>query len=74
MGADHLVVPAIKQALPMLGQAREALIFAQCPTAVAKVRQAIKSAQSALRTAKRRVQVTSSGPKACTQCLVAVDR
>ena len=74
MGADHLVVPAIKQALSMLGQAREALIFAQCPTAVAKVRQAIKSAQSALRTAKRRVQVASSGPKACSQCLVAVDR
>jgi hypothetical protein len=33
MGAVHLVVPAIKQALSMLGQAREALIFAQCPTA-----------------------------------------
>jgi hypothetical protein len=46
MGADHLVVPAIKQALSMLGQAREALI----------------------------VQVASSGPKACSQCLVAVDR
>jgi len=71
MGADHLV---IKQALSMLGQAREALIFEQCSTAVAKVRQVIKSAQSALRTAKRRVQVASSGPKACSQCLVAVDR
>jgi hypothetical protein len=41
MGADDLVVAAIKQALSMLGQAREALIFAQCSTAVAKVRQAI---------------------------------
>jgi hypothetical protein len=30
MVADHLVVPAIKQALSMLGQAREALTFAQC--------------------------------------------
>jgi hypothetical protein len=74
MGADDLVVPAIKQALSMLGQAREALIFAQCPTAVAKVRHAIKSAQSALRTAKRRVRVASSDPKARSQCLVAVDR
>jgi hypothetical protein len=74
MGADHLVVPAIKQAVSMLGQAHEALIFAQCPTAVAKVRQAIKSAQSALRAAKQRVQVASSGPKACFQCLVAVGR
>ena len=36
LGADDLVVPAIKQALSMLGQAREALIFAQCPTAVPK--------------------------------------
>ena len=43
MGADDLVVTAIKQALSMLGQAREALIFAQCSTAVAKVRQAVKS-------------------------------
>jgi hypothetical protein len=57
LGADDLVVPAIKQALSMLGQAREALIFAQCPTAV----QAIKSTLGALRTAKRRVQVASSG-------------
>jgi hypothetical protein len=54
MGADHRVVPAIKQALSMLGQAREALLFAQCPTAVAKVRRAIKSTEGALRTAKRR--------------------
>jgi hypothetical protein len=37
MGADHRIVPAIKQALSMLGQAREALLFAQCPAAVAKV-------------------------------------
>ena len=61
MGANHLIVPAIKQAISMLGQAREALIFAQCPTAVAKVRQAIKSTQGALCTARRRVQVASSG-------------
>jgi hypothetical protein len=77
MGADHLVVPAIKQALSMLGQAREALIFAQCPAAVAKVRQAIKSTQGALRTAERRVPVTNSGvhSMARSQCLLAaVDR
>jgi hypothetical protein len=76
MGANHLIVPAIKQAISMLGQAREALIFAQCPTAVAKVRQAIKSTQGALRTAKRRVQVTNSGAHsmARSQCLFAVDR
>jgi hypothetical protein len=35
MGADHRIVPAIKQALSMLRQAREALFFAQCPAAVA---------------------------------------
>jgi hypothetical protein len=40
----------------MLRQAREALLFAQCPAPVAKVRRAIKSAEGALRTAKRRVQ------------------
>jgi hypothetical protein len=76
MSADDLVVPAIKQALSMLGQAREALIFAQCPTAVAKVRQAIKSTEGALRTAKRRVQVTNSGahPMARPPCLSAADR
>jgi hypothetical protein len=56
MGTDHRIVPAIKQALSMLGQAREALLFAQCPDAVAKVRRAIKSTDGALRTAKRRVQ------------------
>jgi hypothetical protein len=56
MGTDHRMVPAIKQALSMLGQAREALLFAQCPAAVAKVRQAIKSTEGALRTVKRRVQ------------------
>jgi hypothetical protein len=37
MGANHRIVPAIKQALSMLGQAREALFFAQCPAAVANV-------------------------------------
>ena len=56
MGSDHRIVPAIKQALSMLEQAREALLFAQCPAAVAKVRRAIKSTQGALRTAKRRLQ------------------
>jgi hypothetical protein len=56
MGADHRIVPAIKQALSMLRQAREALLFAQCPAAVAKVRRAIKSAEGPLRTAKRCVQ------------------
>jgi hypothetical protein len=77
MGADHLIVPAIRQALSMLGQARQALIFAQCPAAVAKVRQAIKSTQDALRTAERRVRVASSGTQsmARSQCLLAaVDR
>jgi hypothetical protein len=56
MDVDHRIVPAIKQALSMLGQAREALLFAQCPAAVAKVRRAIKSTEGALRTAKRRTQ------------------
>jgi hypothetical protein len=74
MGPDHRIVPAIKQALSMLRQAREGLLFAQCSAAVANVRQAIKSTEGALRTAKLRVQVASSGPKACSQCLVAVDR
>jgi hypothetical protein len=45
----------------MLGQAREALLFAQCPAAVAKVRQAIRSTDGALRTAKRRVQPRRGG-------------
>ena len=54
MSTDQHVVPAIRQALSMLGQAREALLFAQCPAAVAKVRQAIKSTESALRAAKGR--------------------
>jgi hypothetical protein len=41
----------------MLGQVREAaLLFAQCPAPVAKVRRAIKSTEGALRTAKRRAQ------------------
>jgi hypothetical protein len=48
MGADHRPAPAIKQALSMLRQAREALHFAQCPAAVAKVRQAHKSTEGAL--------------------------
>ena len=76
MGADHLIVPAIRQALSMLGQAREAVIFAQCPAAVAKARQAIKSTQDALRTAERRVRVASSGTQsmARAQYLLAVDR
>jgi hypothetical protein len=78
MGADHRIVPAIKQALSMLGQAREALLFAQCPAAVGKVRQAIKSTEGALRTAKRRgqsSQIARSGmhPMARPLCLVAVD-
>jgi hypothetical protein len=64
MGADHRMMPAIKQALSMLGQAREALLFAQCPAAVAKVRQAIRSTEGALRTAKRRVQ---SSQVACSR-------
>ena len=46
----------------MLRQARKALFFAQCPAAVANVRQAIKSTEGALRTAKRRLQpVARSG-------------
>jgi hypothetical protein len=49
MGADHRIVPAIKQALSMLRQAREAFFFAQCPAVVANVRQAIKSTEGALR-------------------------
>jgi hypothetical protein len=78
MGADHRILPAIKQALSMLGQAREALLFAQCPAAVAKVRRAIKSTEGALRTAKRRVQpsqVVCSGahPMAQLPCLLATD-
>jgi len=40
MGADHRIVLAIKQALSVLRQAREALLFAQCPAAVIKVRRA----------------------------------
>jgi len=55
----------------MLGQAREALLFAQCPAAVAKVRRAIKSAEGALRTAKRHVQpsqVARSVPHSSGQC------
>ena len=47
MSADHRIAPAIKQALSMLGQAREALLFAQCPAAVAKIRQAIKPTKGA---------------------------
>src|SRR5262249_13806271 len=68
MGADDRVVPAIKQALSMLRQAREALLFAQCPAAVAKVRQAIKSTERALRTAKRRLQSSPGGPFKRTRC------
>jgi hypothetical protein len=62
MGADDRIVPAIKQALSMLRQAREALFFAQCPAAVGKVRVAIKSTESALRTANRRVQSSQVAP------------
>jgi hypothetical protein len=56
MGTGHRIMPAIKQALSMFRQAPEALLFAQCPAPVAKVRRAIKSTEGALRTAKRRVQ------------------
>jgi hypothetical protein len=56
MRTDHRIVLAIKQALSMLRQAREALLFAQCPAVVAEVRQAINASESALRTAKRRLQ------------------
>src|SRR2546430_1560618 len=62
MGADDRIVPAIKQALSMLRPAREALFFAQWPAAVGKVRVAIKSTESALRTANRRVQSTQVAP------------
>jgi len=55
-------VSAIKQALSILRQAREALLFAQCPAAVAKVRQAHKSTEGALRTVKRRVQSSPVAP------------
>ena len=61
MGADDRIVPAIKQALSMLRQAREALVFAQRPAAVANVRQVIKSTEGALRTAKRRLQSSQAG-------------
>jgi hypothetical protein len=61
MGSDHRIVPAIKQALSMLRQAREALFFAQCPAAVANVRQAIKSTEGALRTAKQRLPTQPGG-------------
>jgi hypothetical protein len=75
MGADHRIVPAIKQALSMLRQAREALFFAQCPAAVANVRQAIKSTEGALRTAKRRLtsQVARSGAHPMAPCLLKAD-
>jgi hypothetical protein len=78
MGADHRIVPAIKQALSMLGQAREALLFAQCPAAVAKVRRAIKSTEGALGTAKRRVQSAQvvrsvAHPMAQLPCLLATN-
>jgi hypothetical protein len=56
MRTDHRIVPAIEQALSMLRQAREALLFAQCPAVVAEVRQAIKSTEGALRRAKGRLQ------------------
>jgi hypothetical protein len=58
MRTDHRIVVAIEQALSMLRQAREALLFAQCPAVVAEVRQAIKSTDGALRSAKRRLQTT----------------
>jgi hypothetical protein len=78
MDADHRIVPAIKQALSMLGQAREALLFAQCPAAVAKVRRAIKSTEGALGTAKRRVQSAQvvrsvAHPMAQLPCLLATN-
>ena len=78
MGEDHRIVPAIKQALSMLGQAREALLFAQCPAAVAKVRRAIKSTEGGLRTARRRVQSSPVGPSgaypmARPPCLLAAE-
>jgi hypothetical protein len=76
MGANHRIVPAIKQALSMLRQAREALFFAQCPAAVANVRQAIKSTEGALRTAKRRLQpsqVARSGAHPMAPCLLKAD-
>jgi hypothetical protein len=59
-----------------LGQAREALLFAQCPAAVAKVRQAIRSTEGALRTAKRRLQpsqVARSGAHLMAPCLLKAD-
>jgi hypothetical protein len=62
----------------MLGQAREALLFAQCPAAVAKVRRAIKSTEGALRTSKRRVQPSQvarsvAHPMAQLPCLLATN-
>jgi len=72
MGADDRIVPAIKQALSMLRQAREALVFA-----VAKVRQAIKSTEGALRAAKRRLQSSQAGrsgaPDGAAPRLLAAD-
>ena len=78
MAPDHRIVPAIKQALSMLRQAREGLHFAQCSAAVANVRQAIKSTEGALRTAKRRVRASQTGclglhPMARTLCLLAAE-
>jgi hypothetical protein len=54
-------VPAIKQALSMLRQAREALFSRNVPPPSANVRQAIKSTEGALRTAKRRLQPSQIG-------------
>jgi hypothetical protein len=76
MGADHRIVPAIKQALSMLRQAREALFFAQCPAAVTNVRQAIRSTEGALRTAKRRLQPSQIGRSSAhpmAPCLLKAD-
>jgi hypothetical protein len=73
MGADHRIVPAIKQALSMLRQAREALFFAQCPAAVTNVRQAIKSTEGALRTVKQRLQPSQVGAHPMAPCLLKAD-
>jgi hypothetical protein len=62
MGPDHRIVPAIKQALSMLRQARETLLFAQCPAPVAKIRRGyqVDRGRASHRQATRAIR--SAGP------------
>src|SRR5258708_3047736 len=56
MGADDRILPAIKQALSMLGQAREALLFAQCPAAVGPTGNQVDRGRASYRQATRATQ------------------